>query len=68
MYLDDGTDCYFPCWACIPGIVLAVMIHHPPLHLLLKGVCVGISTPTGGGVSALPKICEKWSSTKVGGY
>ena len=26
------------CWTWIPGIVLGVMIHHPPLRLLLKGV------------------------------
>ena len=45
-HLDDGTDCYFTCWTCIPGTGLGVIIHHPPFHLLLKGVCVGISTPT----------------------
>ena len=60
LYLDDGTDCYFTCWACIPGIVLVVMIHHPPLHLLLKGVC-GHFHPHKRS-SALPKICEKKNS------
>ena len=56
-YLDDGTDCYFTCWNCFPGIVLGVMIHHPPLHLLFKDVCGHLHPHKG--VSTLPKISKE---------
>ena len=57
--LDEGTACYFTCWTWSPSIVLGVMFHHPPLHLLLKGVCGHFHAHKG--VSALPKICEKFT-------
>ena len=46
--LEWWTDYYFTCWTCIPGIVLVVMVHHPPLHLLLKGVCAHLHPHKGG--------------------
>ena len=41
--------------------VLGVVIHHPPLYLLVKGMCGHPHPHRGGGgfgVSALTEICE----------